>query len=487
VNNIYFVLRQNDSIQSLLFDKFYKETNLKLNYIAPVDYETISKERLQEQFDILFDIDQFKLECFRLFEGKTILSKDDFDNKFNVDYYTSEIACNESARRLILDLFEDDEPKQIEVVENWFMERDILLDRCMYYIYDILKVESNNLIISEMQISAIHEWFNTKIESIDFKVALKPDQTIDSNAVICVFLMQKFDFECREEILLDMLLFTFHDEYLKQDYILERADNDKTSERIETNLRNGMVIHENIFENHAKYIFQNQLQQSYSNVFKYIFERSFDSYYDIVIIDLYFKYNSETNYIKSIIDKLRPSSQIHILKELLKISDIGYVLDKLYQLHDLEIDEEDEMKINNLLISCKSIKGLAFSIQWIKKHMQSPFSQHGQTLAYFDQLDSLPYFMELLELGYNKEVRIGNQLDGMLSLILDGIYYLAIQSKTNFDEVCLKLKEFIETNKGKLDEVEFLNATIERIKEKFFQTHSVKYSIREIKNKIALF
>lgn len=486
MNNLYYSIRQNGSLQSSFFNKFYEETNIRLNYIAPVDWDVINKERLQEGFNILFDINQFKFECFSLFEDKRILSKEDFDKKFDDNNYTSEIIYNDSVLRLILDLFEDNEAKQIEVVEDWFKNRHIAWDHCIYYIYDILKNDSDKLIISDIQISAIHEWFNVKIESINFKMALKVNGSMDSNAVICVFFMQKFKFECREEILLDMLSFTFHDEYLKQDYILERVDSEKVALRIETNLRDGMIFHENIFENHAKFVFQNHLLNLYRDVFKYILDKSFDDYYDIIVVDLYFENNSNPEFIKSVIDKFTPSTQIHILEKLLKLGDVVYVTDKLGELHDMDVGLEDEMKINNLLISCKNIEGLKFSINWIEKYKISPFSQHGQRLAYFESIETLPSFLILLELSYSKEVKIGNQLDTMLSIVLEGIYYLAIQSETNFNEVCLKLKEFIEVNKGKLEEVEFLNATIERIKEKFFQTHSVKYSIREIKNKIAL-
>jgi len=154
-------------------------------------------------------------------------------------------------------------------------------------------------------------------------------------------------------------------------------------------------------------------------------------------------------------------------------------------LHENDLNESDEKIVNNLLISCKNIYGLKFSIKWIEKYKISPFSQHGQRLYYFENLDAPPSFLILLELAYNKEIKIGNELVGLLPIVLDGIYNLAIQSEVNFTDVCLKLKEFIEVNKGKLEEVEFLNATIERIKEKFFQSHSIKYTIQEIKHRIS--
>jgi len=164
---------------------------------------------------------------------------------------------------------------------------------------------------------------------------------------------------------------------------------------------------------------------------------------------------------------------------------LEYSIDKLINLHEKDLNESDEKIVNNLLISCKNIDGLKFSIKWIEKYKISPFIQHGQSLYYFENLDALPSFLILLELAYNKEIKIGNELVGLLPIVLDGIYNLAIQSEVNFTDVCLKLKEFIELNKGKLEEVEFLNATIERIKEKFFQSHSIKYTIQEIKHRIS--
>ena len=349
----------------------------------------------------------------------------------------------------------------------------------------MLKSNTGDLILSDIQIVYIKNWFSNTVTTIDFSKAIERGSgnsfTTNWHAIYCVFFMQKLSFDCPENILLDMLSFTFNDSHISQEYIEKMVDKQKVEQRIISNIKNKTLQNDTVYENHVEYIFQNQLLEVYPNIFDDLSNNLFDEYHQKSIIDVYFKYNQDTDLLKSFFDMLNINTQIAIFKWFVKNEDLKYSFDKLMRLHELDLNKEQEKDVNNLLISCKSIKGLEFSIRWINRHMQSPFSQHGQSLAYFDKLDSLPYFMELLELGYNKDVKIGNELDGMLSIVLDGIYNLAIQSDENFNEVCSKLKEFIEVNKGRLEEVEFLNATIERIKERFFQTHSVKYNIKQIK------
>ena len=492
VKSIFNNLERKDKELSLKFlEDIHIQTNIKIEIPECIDYNALNKKKKQESFNLLFDTESFKNECLRVFEDNESLSKDQlwiYSRNGNIEL---EDIYTESALSLLRDFVDDEKNIKKDFIINWFEKNPNVSNYIIYEIYNNLKNDDGKLCISALQIEYIKKWFNKNIKTIDFINALEKGEdasyTINWHALFCVYFMEKFDFECPENIHLDMLAFTFNAGYVSFESITKKIDKKKVESRIISNIKDGVIKNDSVYENHAEYIFENNIYEAFSYVFKDLCSSTFDQYYRSSIIDLFFKHQANTKPLKLFLDKLNFETQTVVLKWLVKNGDLNYSVRELIRLHENNLNESDEKIINNLLISCKSIIGLEFSIQWIKKYMQSPFSQHGQTLVYFDTLDSLPYFIELLELSYNKEIKIGNQLDGMLSLVLDGIYNLAIQSQINFKEVCSKLKEFIEVNKGKLEEVEFLNATIERIKEKFFQTHSEKYSIHEIKTKIALF
>ncbi len=65
------------------------------------------------------------------------------------------------------------------------------------------------------------------------------------------------------------------------------------------------------------------------------------------------------------------------------------------------------------------------------------------------------------------KLKTDHELDSLWPLVVEGIEFLAIQSKVNFDEVVIFLQNLIINNKH-VKNIEFLNSSIERIKDKFF-------------------
>lgn len=475
-------------LSELLKNEIYKSTGTIVEFQIQPNLDEIRRIRAQRSFDLLFDIELFKDECLRVFEKNTELHVSNLSD-FRINENWDSDTFSPASVLYKLRSFKDENGVVFKYkVLDWFDNSQLFSDYSIGRIYVDLFRDRGDLIIKATQKEFIKVWFDKMVITVDFKLAIKEvtknSFTINEVASRCVFFMKKFDLDCSENILLDMLSFTLDQRHITKDYVLSRVDSTKAKKRIIKNIQDESLSSGIVFSNHAEYVFQNHIYEVYSDIFNFLCESHFDEHVLSTVLVLYFKYNLDISPLKLVFDRLNFGLKIEGLRYLVKNGDFRYAFEKLIELHDGILDEENEMLVNNLLISCRSIKGLEFSILWIKKHMQSPFSQHGQSLVCFDKLDSLPYFMELLELGYNKEIKIENELNGMLALVLDGIYNLAIQSELNFNEVCSNLTEFIKVNKGELEEVEFLNATIERIKEKFFQTHSIKYNIKQIRQRL---
>ncbi len=230
----------------------------------------------------------------------------------------------------------------------------------------------------------------------------------------------------------------------------------------------------------AQRVFQNKLKEGYSFIINGLCGNSLESHSKTSIIESYFEEDLNKEAIKEVLNKMNLELQITILKKLIKKEDLAFVIPRLEELHEQNLSKLDEKDINNLLISCHEINGLVYSIKWIEKYQESPFSQHGQGLYYFSDIKALPHLMTLLRIAYNTSLQVEHELDRMLPLVNDGLKFLAIQSQENFKSVCQVIETFIKENKDTLDEVEFLNSTIERIKEVFFQNYNPQTSIKEV-------
>ncbi|HSH52790.1 MAG TPA: hypothetical protein VK982_13780, partial [Bacteroidales bacterium] len=138
---------------------------------------------------------------------------------------------------------------------------------------------------------------------------------------------------------------------------------------------------------------------------------------------------------------------------------------------------------NNLLITSQQILGLKNSVEWIKSNKRSPFSQNGQGLTHFENIEALPYLLQLLELSYDPEIKLDHKLDRMWGLVVEGLQFLALANKKNFKTVIKEMKLFIKNN-NTLDNIEFLNRPIEEIKDKYYKNATENYTFETAKNKM---
>ena len=472
-------------------DKIFKECNIQLDNPKIVDYGTISKIRTQRSFDLLFNWEQYKEECLRIFEEKDSMTSDEL---WNSDIYMSwenESYYPESALSFLQDLTSSKDQIQKSKVENLFKHQDQLIGYRIQKIYSYLSSYKEELSVTEDQLAFIKNWYDEKITTIDFTKALydiKDGSTfINSKASQLVFFMQKFNFACPDETKLDMLCFAHSDDVLNFTDIASSLPKNMVDNRIVHHIKDHIVKYDTIYYKHAEYIFRNHLLEAYSTIFDDLVYNRIDRYRKESIIDLYFEHNVDLSPIKELFSQFDFETKIACLNWLITRGDIRFALDTLLTLQPYINNKQDQKTVNNLLIRCSCLQGLENSIRWIDEYKESPFSQSGQSLVYFDDIEALPYFMQLVGRDYDKKIQTEHSLDRMLPLVLDGIQHLALASKENFDAVCQSLQAFIQAKSGVLDEVEFLNATIERIKERFFQNYTPTYKIKDVKRMIKEF
>jgi hypothetical protein len=493
IEGIFWTLKQmNQPLAGDFASAIQKKTGHIIEIPEQIDWEALRQKQAQKSIDLLFNYSEFQNECIRVFEGKDEISWDDLWNYKKIENKNIEPddIYVESALNLVRDFARNKVAKKTEVY-NWIQKREnfelFMIDKAIQYIKGNDKLEING-----QQISILKDWYDRYINEIDFTKAItnKSGDTFSINnyARYLTFLLKKFDFKCKEDVLLDMFSFAFGNimgmDTIEFEYILKNVDENKAQKRIIENINRHKIFEFSIYENHFIYAFKNKLADSYSAVIEDIISSDFKSYQKNKIIDSYFDSGNNVDKIKDIFDKLHIEQKLQVIQRLISIGDNEYSKEKLLKMHDVETDEDYLCSINNALIKLKEILGLEYSIDWIKKYRKNPFSQHGQGLAYYENIEALPYQLILLELSYDKSISSEQALAGLWSMVINGIEHLALSSKENYQIVTAKLKVFINENKGKLEDVEIINRPIEMIKEKFYKNEAIKYDFATAKNKI---
>lgn len=450
------------------------------------NWDNLRHMKTQESFDLLFDHPKFLAECLNIFEERDELTLEELTSIRKRGFNNTELEelFTESALDLVRDFASYNPVEKVKLTE-WINETGNFEWYRISESFMLLKRDAN-LDINDSQILILKEWFEKYIKIIDFTKAItkvhENSFSVVNNARYLVFLMKRFGFDCPESVLLDMLSFSFGNivgvEDIQIEDILKSVEKGKVNKRIIENINGHRIEEFSIYETHVKYALANKLKDSFATIIDDIIHSNFRAYKKNSIIESYIDAGNDINKLKEVFDEFDIEVKIHTLSKLLILGEYEFVTQKLLIMHEVETNEEYLLNINNLLISAKQIVGLEYSIDWIKRNKRSPFSQNGQGLAYFNDIKALPKLIELLELSYDKTICTEHNLDKLWGIVINGIEFLALTSIENFELVRSEIADFIEQNKNKLEDVEFINRPFEKIKEKMYNNLTTKYDIR---------
>ena len=181
--------------------------------------------------------------------------------------------------------------------------------------------------------------------------------------------------------------------------------------------------------------------------------------------------------IKKLWANLNISLKLEVAEELYQKEEFSFLRSNLPSLY-IHANKEQQKSINKLLIKCKDIFGLQNSLDWIKLHKESPFDDISGIWFNFEDISVLPFLIQILEYGYDKSISQSPFMHRMERFAIDGLKYLALAKKENFPIVIEAIEGFIIKNKGKFENVEFLNSYLESIKmeydKKYYYSHSLE-------------
>lgn len=488
--DIYHVLKSNNQPLSEKFLNQLKEiANIVLEIPDYPKWDDIQNKKMQEAFDILFEPDKLKLEVNRVFET---LGKDEITEKELWDYRKDdklwgqlEEFFNDSALQIIRTSRDDSKnTKKSDVIER--LENPITFE--FYRIENIYRNISNQerISINSSQKNIIKNWVDKTIYTVDFKKSIFENDhstNFDPNAFYISYFIEKFNLECTQQIMLDMLSFRNHSSTYFEYFTNRISDKNLLRTRILDNLKEG-IQYSTILIDHAQYAVSNKLTETYPVIIQEIKNKRHHYYDRLKLVEIYYDGTKDSNVLKQIFDELDFELKIKVCEMLLKVNEFAFIKEKLHKLYEVSTSIQAKESILKCLIQAKDIKALEWSIELIKQTKKSHFGQFKLTLSYFEEIKALPYLLELLLLSYDKSIQTDHVMDTLYSIVINGLYHLGISSQLNYGTVIKSLEVFIEKN-NTIENIKFINVTIERIKNDFYRDKVEKYNFKSAIQKLA--
>lgn len=475
-----------------LFLTFNKEINKKTNgkfpVILPKNYEKERKERIQKDFNLLFNKNNFFNEIKNIFkkENKDSFTKEELLNlqmEYQDNYCFSDIALH-----ILIEFAKDKKIllKEVEVFINKNWGDNFSIDK----IFDYLNSYSE-LKVSPSQKKLIENWCKKNINKINFKIAIREQEdgktfNVNTLAIYLWYFLRKFKLCYPKNVLLDMLSFDWLENggMVGIDYLQEYLSIKDITQRIFNNLEEG---------NNSKYALKNYLSYCQQKGLKEIMP------YAVNIIISYSR-DSDENLRNSALEVIcKISTSLDELEQLLtdvKDKFKWAIIEKLFEKKSKKLKDflkeslknssaEDKLESSKYLVKLNDLEGLKYYVQWLEKKnsymIKSPLEK--SPLIFLDNLKAIPLLIKLLERSYQSDF-VQDEFHRLDSDVLDALSNIALKSEKNYIKVKNAVENFINTYSNIYKNVHFLNLFLEKLEQKYYITKSEKIDIEEAIKKL---
>lgn len=496
IQSIYYSLIDINNLLAIRFKEYFINVGFTLK--EKPNYLKIEIERKQAAFDILFDEVRYKEECIVIIDsfGKEYLTKEQISSLS----WDERSSLNQSVIMLLDSLvYEKEQIDKQDIIYYFSEENKDLETEILWGIYNDLLDKSNKKDtprVSEKQKLFIKDWCDRYAEKTDFTNVLSTEGGYKQPLFFFLFFMQHFEFIYSNEKLLDMLCVAIKDkessfdnegneiidEHISIDYIVSKVPHKLVHDRIIFNIVTGLFSDYTLLL-HTEYALRNSLIESFQFILDILIDSNLDKYYKSNIVHYWFEYKQDIPQILTIQSNLKDYSLKIVLAKLLvkeKYNNEAILIFK--DVLDNAQTEQDKADAIEWLMILKQPEGIKHRITCILESKKSPISRWNREAYQYEDIDILPYYMQLLEMTWDNSIETD---DSMRSIILSDIVHLGSISEENYKKVRNTLTTFINCNIDIYDDVVFINHYIEDLISKYnkenFKPKSLKRSI-EIAN-----
>jgi len=486
----------NDEVWSFQFNLGWAGTNLYEAFNQLINKEsdnkfpipppkvTEKKEPTINDIDLLFNRESFIEEVRRIFDigNKETLSKEDvFEitkdqwESPTFSYLAITTLSNISEKQAVA--FET----AATIITSWDWE--------LFRVSVLYERLSNNqdLILSDDQRAIVADWCETHLIEIDFKTALvtknKGQGSTSWIALYLWFFLRRLDLKYPKAVLLDMLSFDWIDghQFLGIEYLESRLSRHEIVERVLDNLDH-TIEHDNVLVNHLRFCERYSIKEVLPFALTEMRNPNRSEHVRTIALEIIGKLSDEINTLEEELSFITDDFKWKLVDRLVELRS-GQVQDVLLKLLNTE-DEREQFKAALHLITLQHIKGLEFYVSWIKQHKEFAERENaGGILRKLHTSESIPFLMELLQIGYERELS-QDQFHTLDRAALDALNTVAMQSWDNYYQVRDSIQAFIDKNLSTLKHVNFLYQYLDSLERSFYLNRSTQFSLDEVIQKV---
>jgi len=241
---------------------------------SPLEMDRIRKERAENNFNMLFDVEEYLKEIKNIF---TVLKKESFSKSDTNNFYSTFRIHETNIPKSAINALRDKakyHPGEIVFsdIEFWASNEDYFRDYRVGEIYSILK-GSNELTPGKQQVAFLEEWAVSRLSKIDFikeenKVYFSYDEADDLYKII--YFVKKIGIELPENYWLELSKFTNENlnEISKLLPIIEgKTSKEKLEKQVGKNLKD-FILENPAWATNARYAIDNQFEDNYPAILK---------------------------------------------------------------------------------------------------------------------------------------------------------------------------------------------------------------------------
>jgi len=462
------------------------------------EYENKIHENLEEfkreNFELLFDIAEFKKNTLLFFENENPikLSWNEIPKWYSGKLYFHNDVRLEFLKRFVSSegindvISKEKTCQELEKNLEWNLV-NMIFEKKSQLKYDILPNQKLYL----------EQWTKNQALKLDFRKAIYNVEynsfSINQNCLTIYKYIKDLEVKLEKNTYLDLLSFvdintvniSFDENYngYFEKLIFEINDFDAVKKRVNENLKN-KVKYASILNNHIIFSYKYNIIENY----KLIEDLLTEFYPELQVghfhnnpILVYFDKSKNFQFIKNIFPEDITDLFWVIIDYLIENNlNIEFVEEKLLLYKDKAIDFNEKLKFSSKLLKINSKNALKFFYDMLINNI----NESQNSLRLYDYKSNIIEYkneeveiaVNLLELTYKINF---NNFDNPRREITNYLKNMIIKDKGNYEKIKGLITTVIESNKGIIDNIQFLEFELNDLKETFYSNYKSNYSLKD--------
>jgi hypothetical protein len=458
-----------------LEETFQTNFNVKLERPVLRNYNELYKKQIQDAFDLLFDKERFLKKVKNVF---TEIGKDELNVHELYNYRSSqpgdlEKAFITSAVELIRNFTFHGRSVTVEEIELFFQNEKAFYDYQVDAIYEYLHGTNVSLIeVSETQLEFISKWC---------------EENGDVTKILWFFI-HHFTIRLEESKLLDL---TFYYDYNSESKFadpgtIEKLETFLPRQSLKKKVRDNMLgdtKDASAWLSNAGYALRHNIKEAYTRILTHLQGVDGNEFKYNELLEYWFSKTNDAKSLARFIELVR--SDVLRWQGIALLSNSGrentLLMNYLKRIMNNEAESRDSrFTAANYLMAMDDLEAIAFCAGQILKNPNPriDFRHDLHKMSLLKNAGAIAWLMQLLHLAKLPEYQT-DRFNSLESVVVDTLYNIGIESDDNFILVSDAVLQFITQNERKLENLNFLHFTLQRMEEQLNMKKAQDYSVEQ--------